>query len=200
MSFPRSGYKESLSSFLGVLSFFLPSFLLLLLLAHSLRWTLAAILRGSYLPCCGDTRAAYGEGHMLRKQGLPATTWVSLEGDPILVEPWDDYSPRQQLDLLSWCHKGWITWVHDFFFFLKSLFQHWLYCTPKGLSLSLELFLLLDRSLMWSGVGHVCVLEAAVFWLKALKDSLLSGSPANCALSSSEPLLSPWTLVPQIER
>ena len=45
-----------------------------------------------------------------------------------------------------------------FFFFLKNLFQHWLYCTPKGLSLSLKLFLL-DRSLMWSGVG--CVF---VFW------------------------------------
>lgn len=33
-----------------------------------------------------------------RTEGLPATTWVSRETDPLaLVAPWEDYSPGQQL-------------------------------------------------------------------------------------------------------
>lgn len=30
-------------------------------------------VEGSQLPCCDDTQAAYGEGHMVGKRGLPAT-------------------------------------------------------------------------------------------------------------------------------
>ena len=156
MSFPISGCKESLSLFLGVLSISLPSFLLLSLLADSLWWTLAATVRDSHLPCCGDTWAAYGEGHMLRKRGLPATTWVSLEGDPILVEPWDDYSPRQQLDLLSWRRKGWVTWVHDIFLRISSSTGS---IVPQRTLVSLSSFCSFWIGL-WCGVGW----GMCVFW------------------------------------
>lgn len=148
---------------------------------------------GGWLPWCETAldrqeslatlwgQAVNGEGHMVRKRDCqPPTTWVSLERDPELVEPWDDYRPGQKLDLLSWLYKGWVIWACDFFWrgrevvsFLSTLAL--LY--PRDESLA-KFSLLLDRSLMGTVCLCVCmcVLEAAVFWLKAVQDSLLSGS------------------------
>ena len=172
MSFPRSGCKESLSSFLGVLSLFLPSFLLLSLLAHSLWWTLAPQVAMLWR----HSGSLWGRPHV--KEARPASNHMSELGRGSYISwalRWLQPSPRAWLTILV--SQG-LNYMSPWFFFLRfssSIGS----VVPQRALVSRKLFLLLDRSLMWSWVGHVCVLKAAVFWLKALKDSLLSGSDVS---------------------
>lgn len=69
MSLLRSGYMETPASVLGGFfhSLFLESLALREAGCHDVRqpWR-----EGNQLPCCEDTQAAYGEGHMVRSQQL----------------------------------------------------------------------------------------------------------------------------------
>lgn len=72
------------------------------------RLSLITLSRGRQLPYSEDTQEDYGETHMMKNQGLSATSWVSLEpdmlrpamqgsleSDPPPLKPWDECSSGQ---------------------------------------------------------------------------------------------------------